>query len=132
MATEQWSTKLELVKAEHRDRVEELERTVAELRAALQRAESEAAETADSTRSELDLTERALRDAETRAADSARFHRLGSNAFAMMIPGLERLQDAARLGGRLQGALSQPISVAGELRGVQVGLGVSPLPLQTG
>ena len=72
VATEQWSTKLELVKAEHRDRVEELERTVAELRAALQRAESEAAETADSTRSELDLTERALRDAETRAADSAR------------------------------------------------------------
>ena len=41
-------------------------------RAALTRAESEAAETADSTRSELDLTERALRDAETRAADSAR------------------------------------------------------------
>ncbi len=60
--------------------------------------------------------------------NTARFHRLGSNAFAMMISGLERLQDAARLGGRLQGALLQPISVAGELRGVQVGLGVSSYP----
>ena len=105
VATEQWSTKLELVKAEHRDRVEELERTVAELRAALQRAESEAAETADSTRSELDLTERALRDAETRAADSARGKEDAESRGSRLATALEAESTrAARLESELNAA----------------------------
>ena len=105
VATEQWSTKLELVKAEHRDRVEELERTVAELRAALTRAESEAAETADSTRSELDLTERALRDAETRAADSARGKEDAESRESRLATALEAESTrAARLESELNAA----------------------------
>ena len=105
VATEQWRTKLDRVKAEHRDRVEGLERTVAELRAALSRAESAAAETAERTRSELDLTERALRDAETRAADSKRVKEDAESRGSRLATALEAESTrAARLESELNAA----------------------------
>ena len=46
----------------------------------------------------------------------------------MMIPGVTRLQESARIGARLQEQLSQPMEQGGRMVEPQVGLGISAFP----
>ncbi len=57
-----------------------------------------------------------------------RLARIEPGVVMMMIPGVRRVQDTARIGARLQERMAQPLEVDGKTRDPLVGLGVAAFP----